>query len=282
VLQPAHSLSPAELDDVATLEARVVAHDGGRLKLSWSSLRERRGDQVHDLLWRESDGTLTGFLGLYQFAGAGVELAGMVDPTRRRHGVGTALVRAARALLADRGEQTALLVTPRSTPAGAAFAAAHHAPLDHSEHAMQLQHTPQAGIEDPQLVLRNATPADLGAVAALLVDGFGFPTPPGRGLEPGTLVVEAGGEVIGTLAVNRLDTEAGIYGFVISSELRGRGIGRDVLTRVCRSLRADGVNDVHLDVEVANDNALGLYESVGFTRRITEDYFTLPVASADV
>jgi hypothetical protein len=44
-------LSPAALDAVADLERRVVAADGGRLKLEWNALRHRSGQQVEDILW---------------------------------------------------------------------------------------------------------------------------------------------------------------------------------------------------------------------------------------
>ena len=35
---------------------------------------------------------------------------------------------------------------------------------------------------------------------------------------------------------------------------------------------------ISLDVDVANDRALGLYTSVGFTPITTEDYFALPLS----
>jgi len=41
VLTLPHGLSPAELTAVADLEQRVIAADGGRLKLEWPTLRAR-------------------------------------------------------------------------------------------------------------------------------------------------------------------------------------------------------------------------------------------------
>ena len=55
-----------------------------------------------------------------------------------------------------------------------------------------------------------------------------------------------------------------------------RGIGRDVLHRLCRSARADGATSVHLEVATDNGRALHLYTSLGFTPVTTEDYYALP------
>ena len=70
----------------------------------------------------------------------------------------------------------------------------------------------------------------------------------------------------------------GVYGFVVDPALQGRGIGRDMLRRVCRDLRGDGALQVGLEVAVENDRALGLYTSPGFARVSTEDYYSLALA----
>jgi ribosomal protein S18 acetylase RimI-like enzyme len=58
---------------------------------------------------------------------------------------------------------------------------------------------------------------------------------------------------------------------------QGRGIGRDVLRRVCRELRDEGIQRIGLEVAVENDHALRLYTSLGFTQITTEDYYGLPL-----
>ncbi len=132
VLEQALGLSSRVLQAVADLERLVVNADGGRLKLEWNTLRARRGKQVEDLLWWESD-LLLGFLGLYSF-GSSLELAGMVAPAARRRGIATALLNAALPLCRNRGHQRALLVVPRASAAGKGMALRRGAVLDHSEH----------------------------------------------------------------------------------------------------------------------------------------------------
>ena len=266
-------LSESDLAAVSALEQRVVAHDGGRLKLEWGVLPT---DRVVPLLAWEGE-QLIGYAGIYVFGPPDVEVAGMVDPVARHGGVGSALLKAALPLCRERGFAQALLVTP-SSPAGTAFAAAHGATLHHSEHALVLGDTPYGPPEDPSRTLMAAAATDLPAVRRLLTAGFGHdPEEVSLREEPGetTLVVRQDGVLVGTLRLSRGEGSGGIYGFVVDPQQQGRGIGRDVLARACRLLRAQGCERVHLEVSVDNDRALGLYTSTGFAQEATEDYWAV-------
>ncbi len=283
MLELSRGLGETALDAVADLERRVLAADGGRLKLEWGVLRSRPGDQVEDLLWWDRD-RLLGFLGIYAFGAPTAELTGMVDPQARRAGIATALLDAALPLCRERGYSKVLLVTPRTPPAAGALARARGAVLDHSEHALQLDGEPSAGVVDPRVTLRSMISADQAAVDALLRLGFGWERPPPavanvappRPDGSGTLVVELDGSVVGTIRLTQDEDAVGVYGFVVHPDHQGRGIGRDVLRRVCLQARADGAARVRLEAEVGNDRALGLYTSIGFRRVTTEDYYALP------
>lgn len=280
VLTETAGLTESDLAEIADLERRVLAHDGGRLKLEWSSLRGRSGDRVDDLLWRDG-GRLVGFLGFYQFGSQEVELAGMVDPQHRRRGIATELVHAALPLAAERGRSRVLLVTPRSTSAGAAFARAKGAALEHSEHYLSLGATP-GPVANPTVAVRPAVPADRDDVVRILSAAFGYSadhvdlthsSPAER-----TMLVERDGAAVATVALNLRDGVGGIYGLAVDPSLQGHGIGREVLAVSCRELRAQGADRVTLEVAIDNDRALGLYLSVGFVGEATEDYFELPTS----
>jgi ribosomal protein S18 acetylase RimI-like enzyme len=280
VLSTRRALSAAELADVADLAQRVVDHDGGRLKLEWATLRSRGGDAVEDLLWHH-DERLMGFLGLYAFGSGELELAGMVDPAARRAGIGTALVDAAAEIGRERGRARALLVTPRTTSAGAAFAAARGARLAHSEHFMSLDAAPTGPPPPPTVSLRPAVATDLDDLRRILATAFGDApgsvTIPADGTSERTLMVEQAGAVVGTVRIAREGSTSGIYGLAVDPARQGEGIGREVLDRAGREEFAAGADRVTLEVAVDNDRALGLYRSVGFRPVATEDYFALPL-----
>ncbi len=247
-------------------------------------LRDRLGHRVEDLLWWDGE-RLLGFLGIYAFGAPSVELTGMVDPGARRRGIASALLEASLPLCRDHGYSPTLLVTPRASTAGRELALARGAVMEHSEHALQLRGAPVEAPSGPRITLRPATFRDMTAVDALLEAGFGWHRP-----EPveeadaertrldhaGTLIVELDDAVVGTERLTWDQDTAGVYGFVVHPDHQGRGIGREILRRVCRQARADGASRVHLEVTVDNDRALNLYASLGFTRVATEDYYALP------
>lgn len=284
MLTVTHGLDSRALTAIAALEREVVAADGGRLKLEWGVLERRTTFDV-DLLWWDGD-RLLGFLGVYAFGPPDVELAGMVAPAARRRGVGTALLESARPLLRARGYERLLLVTPTvaaPSSAGRAFAQRQGAELDHSEHFLVLGATPGGADRNPAVVLRVAREQDRGDVRRLLKGAFGGDPQVDVLHRHGdtTYVAELAGVAVGTVRLSLHGTSEGhpatgaVYGFGVDPAYQGRGIGRDVLERCCRLLRAQGCARLTLEVETANDTALGLYLSTGFVKEAGEDYWAL-------
>ncbi|TQS40007.1 GNAT family N-acetyltransferase [Cryptosporangium phraense] len=265
MLESIRGLPDQVLSAIAALEQRVVAADGGRLKLEWGRLRSRSGDRVEDFLWWDGD-RLVGFAGLYGF-GDTVEVAGMVDPAYRGRGIGSALLSAVLGTASP-----VLLIVPRASGAGRRLAVRRGGVLDHSEHVMELRGDPVPGPSDPRVTVRPAEPADLPAVSALLTEGFGQPLADLDTRLDTFRVVERAGAVVGTLNVVSRDDRTDVYGFVVSAPYRGQGIGRQVLRSVCASA---GTPVVGLEVAVGNDHALGLYTSLGFVPTLTEDYYAI-------
>ncbi len=278
MLEPAQGLSPETLEALAELEVDTVAADGGRLKLEWSTLRSRSGDEVNDLLWWEQ-GKLVGFIGLYTFGATAVEAAGMVHPDFRRRGIGSSLLDEVIVLCRERDHDKLLLVIPRTSVGGRFLAEANGGVFDHSEHALDLYGEVANGPSDTSLNVRTARSDDISDVARILTEAFGHPWRPPDPESPQepTLVAECDGTVVATLRVHKSQQEWGIYGFAVQPSHKGRGIGRGLLRRVCSQANEAGVKRVHLEVEVDNDRALGLYTSLGFRRSSTEDYFCVPI-----
>lgn len=278
MLERSRGLSPEALSGVAALEADVVAADGGRLKLEWGALATRPVDEVNDVLWRES-GRIVGFVGLYAFGGATMEVTGMVHPDVRRRGVGAALLDEAMGLARERGRDKFLLVAPRTSVGARVLAESRGGVIEHSEHAMDLEGPAPEGPSDPDVLLRAAAEGDAEDLSRILDEAFGesHASPPPDGPGSATLVAERGGRVIATLRLSRAPDVWGVYGFAVEAALRGRGIGRYLLRRVSAQAGLAGVHRLHLEVSVDNDRALGLYTSVGFARTATEDYYAIPV-----
>ncbi len=282
MLEHAQGLNDVALEAIASLERRVVSADGGRLKLEWGTLRHRKPAEARDLLWW-GDGRLLGFAGIYGFGWPTLELTGMVDPAARRRGIGRALLDQALLVCGRLGGERALLVVPRTSAGGRELALRLGMTHEHSEHALTLRQRPSASAPVQVLSLREATAQDVPALSNLYLDGFGDARVDDdrplvdRGRR--TLMVIQDGEAVGTLALTLEGDRGAVHGFVVASQQRGRGIGRAALARACSELFDNGATHVELEVEVVNDRALGLYESIGFSRLATDDYYELKLST---
>jgi ribosomal protein S18 acetylase RimI-like enzyme len=273
VIEVTTQLAERELAAVRGLERLVVEHDGGRLKLEPGVLASGPVDAA--LWW--VDGRLVGFAALYAFGPPDVEIAGMVAPQVRRQGIGTALLDALLPRAREGGFTRALLVTPATTAAGRAFALSRGAELSHSEHFLVLGLTPYGGPSRRGVRTRQAVEADLPELRRVLGAAFGSEPPADSLLRdlPATQVIELDGLPVGTLRLEQDEERVGVYGFAVDPARQGQGIGREVLGRTCRALRAQGVKRITLEVETENANALGLYTSLGFVPEAGEDYWAL-------
>jgi ribosomal protein S18 acetylase RimI-like enzyme len=211
------------------------------------------------------------------------EICGMVQPGQRRQGIFTRLLDEALAELRRRGIERVLLVVDRSNEGGVGFSRNRGGVVDSSEYRMRQPEAPALQGAHEQLELRPGKREDGEFVRDCVAGGFGLPDEAVAGdnwsrRAEGTLVIEHDGIRVGVMSVER-DTEAheaGIYGFAVLPEYRGRGYGRGALSKLSRDLREEGIATVHLEVLVDNPAALHLYESCGFQTLGIEDYYLLP------
>jgi ribosomal protein S18 acetylase RimI-like enzyme len=285
MIEHSNGLSARALKAIAELEQRVLLEDGGRLKLEWSTLRSRPKAEVNDLLWwNDQSDRLLGYLGLYRFDSRNIEMTGMVDPSVRRRGIASKLLRAALERLNGRSFERALLVTPRFPAAGTHFALAQGWKRERSEYALVLTFDPVGEPSKLPVSLRAAEAADMDVVARLLREAFGYVKKnvdeqhSDEHQKPDTqqtLVVLFERQPVGTLRVTLEGDQGGVYGFVVDPLCRGQGVGREALRQACTDLRLRGAARIGLEVAAENERAIGLYTSLGFAPVMTEDYYRI-------
>lgn len=80
----------------------------------------------------------------------------------------------------------------------------------------------------------------------------------------GTIVAEAGGEVIGSIHVAATRHGYGEIGMAIAREWRGRGVGSALLAAAIEWARGQGLHKLSLSVFPHNEAGLALYRKYGF------------------
>jgi ribosomal protein S18 acetylase RimI-like enzyme len=277
-------LRPAELAAIKDLASICDVHDRATLRVNVDSLAARSGDAPNDFLCYQ-DGMLIGALALYVFGNSEAEASGMVHPNYRRRGIFRALVGAGVAELRRRGIPKLLFFCDHATLAGLATLPALGARFDHAEHKMELGQPQMPPAFDARLRVERMTAADVDAVAHILTRCFG-------GVEADArphLATQVASDThhtyvawldtlpISALTLIRGGGEAGIYGFGVLPEHRGRGYGRQILARVIQLALAGGPERIILEVAPENDRALGLYLSVGFRETHRYDYYAIEI-----
>ncbi len=87
-------------------------------------------------------------------------------------------------------------------------------------------------------------------------------------------VLEENHQILGYAILSVVMDEAEILNIAISSAQRRRGFGRLLLQHLLEVAKQQGVKKIFLEVRVANQAAIKLYESVGFKQvGVRENYY---------
>jgi ribosomal protein S18 acetylase RimI-like enzyme len=275
-------LSPLELDELRELARICDEHDHATVRFNWDTLATRSGYEPSDFLFYRNN-KLVGALSIYAFSRDEAEASGMVHPDERRKHIFTTLAGAAVAELRRRGIPRLVFFCDHRSKAGIALLEASSAEFSHSEYRMDLEELRLPEQFDERLVVERADIDDVDAVVEITANAFNMPKLEFRDQVVSKLdseqtqyyVARLDGKPIGVLTLILGDNDAGIYGFAVIPELRGRGYGRQILIRVIQKVRESSDRLVYLEVAPENDRALGLYTSVGFREVTRYDYYVM-------
>lgn len=261
------------------------------IRFSQRDVRTHPDNALPDFLYYEQ-GQLVGCLVLDSFGSKEKEVPGMVHPNYRRKGIFSALLAAAKKECAAHGVQHLVFVVEHDSPSGQAFVASVGAQYDFSEYEMVLATFHDRMAFDERLNYRKANDSDLDLLVSIMMDSFGDPE---ESVRPRVawllrdphcrLYVATFGEAslgckepVGCLRLEESNDAISIYGFGVRPDYRGRGYGRQMLEETIRAVRPHSQKQITLEVDTNNNNAFGLYRSVGFTVRTTYDYYNLDIA----
>lgn len=91
-------------------------------------------------------------------------------------------------------------------------------------------------------------------------------------------VVECAGKLVAYVIARTMLDECEILSVGVVSQMRGRGLGKQVLQQLFQQLPAE-ILTIHLEVRVSNEPALKLYQSLGFVEVGRRKGYYAPVPS---
>jgi len=131
--------------------------------------------------------------------------------------------------------------------------------------------------------IRPLGPGDLGAIE--VIERLAYPAPWSRAMFAGELAKRTslcfgafaveGGELLGYLIVSRYVDAWHVMNVAVSPDYRRRGVARTLLEHLFSRTAGDEDRGYTLEVRVSNDDAIGLYEQLGFrSRGVRRGYYT--------
>lgn len=271
---------------IKELEKRCINNEKITLKLE---LDYKLGDiskNINEFMYFDEN-ELIGYIGICSFAGAGsvIEVNGMVHPQYRRHGIFKTLF----ALVLDewrkRSLDKMLLLCDRYSRAGQEFIKVIGAMYKHSEYEMYLRNDSLELLNKKVsgITLRKAANEDALEIARQnsiyfnsmeSIDNLILPEEEEKkGMT--IYIAEKDNKAIGKVHVELISGNGGIYGLGVLPKYRSQGFGRAILKLAIEKLREHNANEIMLQVEAENSNALNLYKSCGFMETSTMDYFEI-------
>ncbi|HFD6749676.1 TPA: GNAT family N-acetyltransferase [Enterococcus faecium] len=142
-----------------------------------------------------------------------------------------------------------------------------------SEYRLVFQNDFSLKLSMSELVLRAATSSDKSIISQLDLDGFGRSDEMMDTDLFATQLAIVNQQIIGKIRLDEVNNTLGIYGFVVFESERGKGYGKEILSRVIHESQLKGISHIYLEVALDNPSALKLYEQCGFKKQARFDYY---------
>ncbi|QKS70524.1 GNAT family N-acetyltransferase [Paenalkalicoccus suaedae] len=277
------SLDSADLMAIYSLLEQCEKKDKAELELLFNlpMLENRTGEHTFDFLCYDKK-RLVGYLAAFDIIDdKHLEVTAVVHPRYRKNRIFSGLLKQAQHEFDRKGVKEILIVIPTNSKAGRKIVAAMEINLSHSE--FTLEHDKRSFLsEKTPFTLTPLEHEDLPIISPIVADAFSDPLDESEQFLAKTIdskpyhpfkVIDASGEIIGTITVYLDGRQGFISGFVVDRRLQGQGLGKKILRQTVGMLQADNIYDILLDVEVTNANALRLYEECGFRSIAGYDYY---------
>ena len=284
-----NKLNKDQFNDVITLLEQCENFDQVEIASSINvSMLENAEEKHLYFILGYVNSRLVSFLGLYSFIDSEkVEIAGMVHPNYRQQKIFTTMLKNGLTICKEKNAKEILFVCPSNSIASKELMKKLNAPYSFSEYTMELCEY-VSDSRELEISLLKAKTEDIENITSLLLDGFDFggdhtnvkPLIERNLNKSGYnlfVVKDEENKVYATLTVSDEKQSYYISAFTVEKSKRGQGLGRKILRATVELIRMDNSKVIRLDVDVKNENALGLYEGLGFRKVSGYDYYSYKI-----
>lgn len=285
ILKLKENLHQSDYDDINSLKELCLKEDKTSLKLEidykLNKIKEKSEsiNNINEFMFY-NENNLIGYIGINQFGSGVLEVNGMVHPEYRRKGVFKKLFSLVKDEWHKRDSQSMLLLSDANSISGIEFIKNICGNYDHSEYEMILRKDVKRELKLNNIKLREATKEDRKEIAwqnsiyfGIEYDGEEFSLP--EEYDSVIYIAEVNNTIIGKVHFEINDGVGGIYGLGVLPEYRRKGYGREILIMAIERLKEKNPNEIMLQVDVQNRNALELYKYCGFEETSTMEYYKL-------
>jgi GNAT superfamily N-acetyltransferase len=282
-------LMQKDYDDINYLRELCINVDDVSLKLELEykvdKSKNKHLKDINEFMYYDDD-LLIGYIGICDFGGDNLEANGMVHPDYRINGVFTKLFSLVKDEWNKRYKKSMLLLSDNNSISGLRFIKKECCIYDHSEYEMLLKNNfiQEKRVSDIKLKIATADDAKEISYQNSIYFGieyngesFAFPE---EGEKSFIYLAMVDNTIIGKVHLEINKGIGGIYGLGVLTKYRSKGYGRQILIMAIEKLKEKNSNEIILQVEVKNSNALNLYKSCGFEETSIMDYYRMTIQNS--
>jgi ribosomal protein S18 acetylase RimI-like enzyme len=281
MLMCTHELNAQHLMELDALMCQCRKHDLNVIPVYPHFLAEPRPLPCNVLYYQQQQ--LVGFLSLYFFYETACEMAVMVSPTWRRRGIARQMLASALPLVSLRELREVICSSPSQLNND--WFLAHGWQYKNTELHMQWRGSLPTEPSNPAIRVRPATTADIPFLVE--IDNLCFATSKSAMVKRFTallqnssyqlFVILYGDQLVGKAHLQHKSNQVHLSDIAILPQRRRQGFGRCLIEHSVRFAQCQYALPTHLDVEADNQQAVSLYQSMGFESINTCDFWQIGV-----
>lgn len=281
MIKETNQLNTHQLQELQHLMKLCKQHDGSIPNLYTHILSQHRTLPVNQLYYAQEQ--LIGFLSVYFFYDDAVEIALLVAPSARQHGIGKQLMQKVIPIIKEQNFQNLIFSSPAQL--NDHWLKAKNFSYLHSEYFMERRDLNPVLEYTNSLTFRKATGQDIPILCA--IDEVCFPKHHGNLADRFQLLIDSreyqiiiaikDNHPIGKAHIRWHDEAVTLSDIAILPTQQGKGLGSALIAHCINQALSEGKPQINLDVETHNLRALNLYTQLGFLVQNACDYWKINI-----